>query len=48
MNALPALLPVDAQWADHVKIIDVPATTGGRHLEMVMSGDEARALAYLA
>jgi hypothetical protein len=47
INALPALLPDDAAWADFVKIIDVPATTGGRRLELVMSGDEARAVAYL-
>ena len=48
LNALPALLPGDARHADFVKVIDVPATTGGRTLELVMSGDEARALAYLA
>jgi len=48
MNALPALLPADAGWADSVKIIDVPGTTGGRRLDLVMSGDEARALAFLA
>jgi hypothetical protein len=48
LNALPVLLPADARHADFVKVIDVPATTGGRTLELVMSGDEARALAYLA
>ena len=48
LNALPVLLPQDAGFADFVKVIDVPATTGGRVLELVMSGDEARALAYLA
>jgi len=48
LNALPVLLPGDARHADFVKVIDVPATTGGRTLELVMSGDEARALAYLA
>lgn len=47
LNALPALLPGDAEWSEYVKIIDVPATTGGRHLELVMSGDEGRAVAYL-
>lgn len=47
-NALSALLPDDAQYADFVKVIDVPATTGGRGLELVMSGDEARALAFLS
>jgi len=48
LNALPALLPVDAGWAEWVKIIDVPATTGGRKLDLIMSGDESRAFAYLA
>jgi hypothetical protein len=47
MNALPALLPSDAQWSDYVKVIDVPGTTGGRKLELIMSGDESRAVAYL-
>ncbi|MGE5602485.1 MAG: PEP/pyruvate-binding domain-containing protein [Nitrososphaerales archaeon] len=47
LNALPALLPGEAGWSEYVKIIDVPATTGGRHLELVMSGDEGRAVAYL-
>ena len=48
MYALPALLPGEAAWVEHVKIIDVPATTGGRRLELIMSGDEARAVAFLA
>jgi hypothetical protein len=47
LNALPALLPQDAGHADFVKVIDVPATTGGRVMELVMSGDEGRALAFL-
>ncbi len=47
LNALPALLPNDAGWSAHVRVIDVPATTGGRRMQMVMSGDEGRALAYL-
>lgn len=48
LNALPALLPGDAAFADAVKVIDVPATTGGRLLDLVMSGDEGRAVAFLA
>ncbi len=28
------------------KVIDVPATTGGKTVELVMSSDEARAIAY--
>ena len=30
-----------------VKVIDVPATTGGRVLELAMSGEEGKALAFL-
>ncbi len=48
LNALPALLPDDARYAEAVKVIDVSATTGGRTLELVMSGEEGRALAFLA
>ena len=48
LNALPALLPDDARYAGAVKVIDVSATTGGRTLELVMSGEEGRALAFLA
>jgi hypothetical protein len=46
-NALPALLPDDTRLAGVVKVIDVSATTGGRSLELVMSGEEGRALAFL-
>ena len=48
LNALPALLPEDARFADYVKVIDVPATTGGKTVELVMSSEEARAIAYLS
>jgi hypothetical protein len=47
LNALPTLLPEDARYAEFVKVIDMPATTGGRVLELVMSGDEGKALAFL-
>jgi len=47
LNALPALLPEDARYGEWVKVIDVPATTGGRVLELVMSGDEGKAMAFL-
>ncbi len=46
-NALPTLLPDDAQLAPYVKVIDVRATTGGSVLELVMSGDEGKAVAFL-
>jgi hypothetical protein len=47
LNALPTLLPEDTRYAEFVKVIDVPATTGGRVLELVMSGEEGKALAFL-
>ncbi|MCX6029607.1 MAG: PEP/pyruvate-binding domain-containing protein [Chloroflexi bacterium] len=47
LNALPALLPEDARYADFVKVIHVPATTGGRVLEAAMSGGEGKAVAFL-
>ena len=46
-NALADLLPADAQYAPFVKVIDVPATTGGRYLELVMDSEQDEALAYL-
>jgi hypothetical protein len=47
VNVLGELLPADAQYAPFVKVIDVPAVTGGRYLELVMDGEEDEALAYL-
>jgi hypothetical protein len=47
LNALPSLLPDDAPYAEYIKVIDVRATTGGRVLELVMSGDEGKAIAFL-
>lgn len=46
-NVLPELLPADALYADFVKVIDVPAVSGGRFLEIVMNGEQEQALAYL-
>ncbi len=46
-NALPALLPDDAQYAPFVKVIDVPEVAGGRYVELVMDGERDEALAYL-
>ncbi len=47
MNALPSLLPDDAPSAEFIKVIDVQATTGGRVLELAMSGDDGKAIAFL-
>ncbi|RLC67604.1 MAG: hypothetical protein DRI48_01865, partial [Chloroflexi bacterium] len=46
-NVLGELLPGDAQYAPYVKVIDVPAATGGRYLELVMDNERDEALAYL-
>jgi hypothetical protein len=47
-NVLETLLPADAQYADYVRVIDVPAVSGGRFLEIVMNGEQEEALGYLA
>jgi hypothetical protein len=47
LNALPVLLADDARYQDVVKIIDVPAVTGGRVLELIMSGEDGKAVAFL-
>jgi hypothetical protein len=47
-NQLEALLPDDARYADHLKVIDIPAFVGGRLLNVVMNGEEEEALGYLA
>jgi hypothetical protein len=46
-NALAELLPADVMYARYVRVIDVPAVTGGRYLEIVMNGDQERAVGYL-
>ncbi len=47
VNALRELLPADARYAPFIKVIDVPAVTGGRYLELVMDSERDEALAYL-
>jgi hypothetical protein len=46
-NVLGELLPCDAQHAAHIKVIDVPAASQGRLMELVMDGERDEALAYL-
>jgi len=46
-NALATLLPNDAEHAEYVKVIDVPAFTHGRFLHLVMNDETGEALAYL-
>lgn len=46
-NVLPDLLPDDADLSDVIRVIDVPAETGGRHLEIVLDGENDEGLGYL-
>jgi hypothetical protein len=46
-NVLSALLPAEAHYAEYIRVIDVPAVSGGRFLEMVMNGEQEEALAFL-
>jgi hypothetical protein len=46
-NALTDLLPEFAAYADYVRVIDVPAVSGGRQLEVIMDDESSQALGYL-
>mgnify|MGYP000248984686 CR=1 FL=1 len=46
-NVLADLLPDDAGYAEYVRVIDVPAVTGGRFLEVVMNSEEEKAVGYV-
>jgi len=46
-NVLGKLLPNDASYAEYVQVIDVPAFTKGRHLEIVMNDEQEQAVGYL-
>ncbi len=46
-NVLASLLPAEAQYAQYIQVIDVPAVSGGRFLELVMNGEQEEALAFL-
>jgi hypothetical protein len=47
-NALPHLLPSEADYADVVRVIDVADASGGLLLNVDMDGEAQRALGYLA
>jgi hypothetical protein len=47
-NTLAELLPGDKEYAPCLKVIDVPAASGGRTLSIVMNAEEDRAVGYLA
>jgi hypothetical protein len=46
-SVLADLLPGSARYASYVRVIDVPAVTGGKHLEVIMDGESNQALGYL-
>lgn len=46
-NALADVLPGDARYAPHLKLIDVPASCHGCTLTIVMNSEEDKAIAYL-
>jgi pyruvate,water dikinase len=46
-NALPDLLPADADFAECVKVIDIPVVCDGRKLKVVMNSEADKAIAYL-
>ena len=46
-NLLGTILP-ECAIGEYVKVIDVPAASGGRRLEIVMDGESEKALGYLA
>jgi hypothetical protein len=47
-NRLAEILPADADYAAYLKVIDVPAASGGRTLTIVMNAEEDKAVGYLA
>jgi hypothetical protein len=47
-NALPQIVPDDADLADDVHVIHIPAVANGRTLTIAMDGETDQALAYFA
>jgi hypothetical protein len=46
-NLLAELSPSDSAFARYVRVVDVPAVAEGRYLEIVMNGEQERAVGYL-
>ena len=46
-NQLARLLPSDAACARYVRVVDVPAVSGGRCMEIIMNSEQERAVGYL-
>ncbi len=46
-NCLAQLSPDDAELAEYLRVIDVPAVSGGRRLKILMDGEEDEAVGFL-
>jgi hypothetical protein len=46
-NMLADLLPDCAQYADCIRVVDVPRATHGQLIEVIMDGENGQALGYL-
>ncbi|RME49599.1 MAG: phosphoenolpyruvate synthase [Caldilineae bacterium] len=46
-NCLSRISPQDEGLADYIKVIDVPAASGGKKMCVVMDGEKERAIGYL-
>ena len=46
-NSLAEILPEEASWSEHVRVLDIPFITDGELLELEMDGDAGEAIAYL-
>jgi hypothetical protein len=44
---LADILPEAAPYADHIRVIDVPACRNGKLLEVIMDSEEGKALGFL-
>jgi len=47
-NLLPEILPQYARLADTIRVVDVPASAGGRVLRILMNADLGKAVGFLA
>lgn len=46
-NCLPQIVPADAEFAEEIRVIHIPAVAAGRRLTIAMDGETDTALAYL-
>lgn len=46
-NCLASLLPQDSPYAEYIKVIDIPQSSHGKVLRVVMNAEESKAVGYL-